>query len=348
MFKLYQHKGLLIGIAVSAVLLFLFLRQTDFGEMWQALKEAKYVFLIPALLVRLFGVYLRSVRWQYFLKPFGSFSSLRLFPLVVIGFLVNSILPGRLGIVARAYMLGEEEKISKMAVGGTMVAEQVFDGVTLIIFALCIAMFVPLVGLVQGAVYIAAALFSVALVFCLILAFSQRFARMMINMVLVIVPEKWHRKAEEWLQRLVDGLQFMRSPHRLAVSFFLSALVWLCEAAMFYMAGLAFDLQQPFHVMVLVTAVASLSWAFMFVAPAGVGAFEYACSVTLMQFVPVIFTSEEYTAMVAAFVVVLHALIILPMVVLGFVFLWRENLSLAKVAGRRQRPTKDNGETSRR
>lgn len=332
---MFKNKSFLIGIAVSAILLFLFFDKTDFKEMRKALAGAEYVFLIPALLIRLVGVYFRSLRWQFFLKPLGNFSSIRLFPLVVIGFLVNSLLPGRLGIVARAYMLGEKENVSKMAVGGTMVAEQVFDGVTLVLFALYIAIFVPLTGDVKTGVYIAAGLFSAALLFCFALVFSKSFARDMISIALKFIPKRWRSKVEEWLLRLIDGLQFMRSPKRLLISFALSVLVWLCEAGMFYLAGIAFDLQQPFYIMLLVTAVASLSWAFMLVAPAGVGAFEYFCTVILMLFVPAGLIAAQYESSVKAYVIVLHALIILPMVALGFVFLWKGNMSLTKVVGRR-------------
>jgi uncharacterized protein (TIRG00374 family) len=335
---LFKSKSFLIGVAVSALLLFLFLRQTNFGEMWQALKEAKYVFLIPALFIRLIGVYFRSLRWKFFLKPLGNFSSIRLFPLVVIGFMVNNLLPGRLGIVARAYILGEKENVSKMEVGGTVVAEQVFDGVMLILFALSIAIFVPLSGWVQQGVYIATGLFLGALLVCFVLVFSKGFAHRMVGLVLIVIPKKWRGKVEEWLLRLIDGLQFMRSPKKLLISLVLSVLIWLCEAGMFYMAGLAFDLQQPFYIMLLITAVASLSWAFMFVAPAGVGVFEYSCKELLKPFVPV-----GIAATISAYVIVLHALIVLPMVALGFVFLWKENLSLAKVIGSRHGQEKKQG-----
>ena len=165
----------------------------------------------------------------------------------------------------------------------------------------------------------------------------------MVNLVLIVIPKKWRGKVEEWLLRLIDGLQFMRSPKKLLISFVLSVLVWLCEAGMFYMVGLAFDLQQPFHIMLLVTAVASLSWAFMFVAPAGIGVFEASCKESLKSFAPVGIAAAAYTATVSAYVVVLHALIILPMVALGFVFLWHENLSLMKVIGRRQKSTGKGG-----
>ncbi len=316
---------------VSAVLLFLFLYRTDFSEMWRALREANYVFLIPGVLIYFCGVYFRALRWQYFLKPLGKFSSFRLFPLVVIGFLVNNVLPGRLGIIARAYILGEKENISKMAVGGTMVAEQVFDGVILLVFALFISIVAPLSGSIGQAVDVAAGLFSVALLLCFVLVFSERFKRKAIAVLLIVVPRRWRSTVETWLLHIIDGLRFMRSPKQLVITLTLSALVWLCESGLFYMAARSFDLGQPFYIMMLVTSVASLSWALIFIAPGGVGPFDWACKATMMLFIPAGVVSSVYEASVSAYVVVLHAVILFPVIALGFVFLWRENFSLAKI-----------------
>ena len=330
---LLRNRYFLLGVIVSAVLLFLFFYGTDFSKMWQHLKEANYVFLIPGVLVYFCGVYFRALRWKFFLKPLGNFSSFRLFPLVVIGFMVNNVLPGRLGIIVRAYILGEKEKISKMAVGGTMVAEQVFDGVMLLVFAFCCIPFcaqlsddTQLSDDIRIGVYIAAGLFFAALLLCFVLVLSPRFAKRVISILIVVVwSKKWRGKAEQWLLNLVDGLQFMRSPKQLVITLALSALVWLCEAGLFYMVALSFGLGQPFYKMMLVTSVASLSWALIFVAPGGLGSFDLACKGTMKLFV------SNDADLVDAYTTVLHAVILLPVIALGFVFLWKENLSLAKV-----------------
>jgi uncharacterized membrane protein YbhN (UPF0104 family) len=113
----------------------------------------------------------------------------------------------------------------------------------------------------------------------------------------------------------------------------ISGLVWLCEAGLFYMVALSFDLSQPFHIILLVTSIASLSWALIFVAPGGVGPFDYFCKETLLLFIPAGVAASVYEASVSAYVIVLHAVLLLPMIALGFVFLWRENLTLSKLVG---------------
>lgn len=319
-----------IGVGVTVFFLFLFIFQIrdDFGEMGRALGEANYIFLLPAVFIYGVGLFLRAVRWRYLLMPLKAFSSFRLFPLILIGMLVNNVLPARLGIVARAYILGEREGISKMATGGTMVVEQVFDGLTLLLFVAVISFFAPLTGLLQQVVYIAAGLFLGAVVICFILASSPRVARLAIAVVLRFLPQRWRGKTEKWLLLLIEGLGIMRSPGKLLIVLMISILVWVCEAGMFYMVGFAFDLEVPFYAFLLATAVANLAWALL-MTQGGLGSFDLACQKTLELF-------NVGAGVAASYTVVLHALILMTTIPLGFVFLWLENLSLAKVVKRQE------------
>ena len=326
---MFRSRRFWIGLGITLLFLFLFLYRTDFADMGRALGEANYLFLLPGLLIYLVGVFFRSVRWRYLLKPMRSFSPFRLFPLIVIGFLVNNVLPARLGIVARAYILGEREGISKMATGGTIVVEQVFDGVTLLLFAAIISLFVSLEGLVQQAVYVAAGFFLGALALCFILASSQRLARGAIALLLYILPTRWRGRMEEWLTLLIEGLGIMRSPGKLVVVLMISMLVWLCEAGTFYMVGFSFDLELPFYVFLLAASVSNLAWALL-MTPGGLGPFDYFCQQTLIYF-------GVAEAAATSYVVALHAIILLPMVGLGFIFLWWQNLSLAKIVPMKRR-----------
>lgn len=319
-----------IGVGVTVFFLFLFIFQIrdDFGEMGQALGEANYIFLLPAVFIYGVGVFFRAVRWRYLLKPLKAFSSFRLFPLILIGMLVNNVLPARLGIVARAYILGEREGISKMATGGTMVVEQVFDGLALLLFAAIISFFAPLTGLLQQVVFIAAGLFLGAVVICFILASSSRVARLAIAVVLRFLPQRWRGKTEKWLLLLIEGLGIMRSPGKLLIVLMISILVWVCEAGMFYMVGFAFNLEVPFYAFLLATAVANLAWALL-MTQGGLGSFDLACQKTLELF-------NVGAGVAASYTVVLHTLILMTTIPLGFVFLWLENLSLAKVVKRQE------------
>ena len=68
-----------------------------------------------SLPVYFLGLWMRTIRWQYLLRPVKKVTTLRLYPVVIIGLMANNLLPARAGELARAYVLGERENISKTA-----------------------------------------------------------------------------------------------------------------------------------------------------------------------------------------------------------------------------------------
>jgi len=70
------------------------------------------------------------------------------------------------------------------------------------------------------------------------------------------------------------------------------------------------------------------------VTPGGLGPFDYFSKQTLIQF-------GVTGAVATSYVVALHAILLLPMTALGFVFLWMQNLSLAKIMPEERRLAQD-------
>src|SRR5438034_936253 len=128
-------------MAVSAVFIGLFVRSTDFGEVKTAFAEANYWLVALSLPVYFLGLWVRTIRWQYLLRPVRRVPALRLYPVVIIGLMANNLIPARAGEFARAYVLGQREKISKTTSLGTIAVDRLFDGVTLIPLMLIVAAF---------------------------------------------------------------------------------------------------------------------------------------------------------------------------------------------------------------
>ena len=326
-----RSRRLWIGVIISIAFLALFFYRVDFMAMGRALAEANYIYLLPALAVYFTGVYFRAIRWQYLLRPLGSFSSLYLFRLIVIGFTLNNIVPGRLGILLRAYILGEKKKISKVAVGATVGVERIFDGLALVLFLVVISFFVSLTEGAELTVWVevirwvSMGIFLFCLLGLVFITFRPEATRKMGMVLIRRLPSKSNLKWDEWLDAAIIGLKVPRQPGRLFAVSATSLLVWLCEGSMFYLIFLGFDLEQPFHVMLLVMCIATLSW-FVLVAPGGVGTFDWFGRETLVVF-------GVSMAAASAAILLIHAALLLPVIALGFLFLWMENISMAQVIG---------------
>jgi len=325
-----KRRQIWLGITISLLFLALFLYNTDFSETAKALRMANGTLIALAILVYFIGVWFRSLRWKYLLKPLAETRTRNLFPLVTIGLMVNDIMPGRLGIVARAYIVGKKQGISKMASGATIIVENVFDGLALLLLLLVALFLIPTPEVVKTIARIAAVIFGTAFIIMMIIAPSARHAQWATRWLTFLVPPRWRRRAVNWSNLFLSGLGILRTPSKLAPMFLISLLVWLCESSVFYLISLSLNLNLSFHAIMLVTTVASLSWPLVLIVPGGIGTFDTACKFTLIEALSVA------GAIATAYTVVIHAVLFLPVIVLGFVFLWRENLSLTEITKRQE------------
>jgi uncharacterized protein (TIRG00374 family) len=320
-------------MVVSLVFIGLFVRSTDFGEVKTAFEDANPWIALAALPIYFAGLWVRTIRWQYLLRPVKRVTTLRLYPVVIIGLMANNLIPARAGELARAYVLGEREKISKTTSLGTIAVDRLFDGVTLIPMMLIVAAFagrdttfpvgfgrrLSFAGL--GAVM--AVLFGVALAVLFYLALSDRGRRFLHRSVHRFAPAKLKPKVEELLHSFFEGLHALRSPADLGVAWLMSLVSWTLEATMYYVVALAFGIHEGFHIFLLLTAAANLAIAIV-ASQGGIGPFELVVSRT----VAVGSVSQELGS---AYAIGLHALLLIPIVVIGLALMWSMNLTLGQM-----------------
>ena len=112
-------------MGISAVLLLVLIYQIDAGEIKDALVNANYAYLAPSIVLYFIAVFFRTVRWRYLLSPLRQFPVRRLYPVVVIGYMANNLLPVRLGELVRSYYLARRENINTSSTLGTIAVERV-------------------------------------------------------------------------------------------------------------------------------------------------------------------------------------------------------------------------------
>jgi uncharacterized protein (TIRG00374 family) len=140
------------------------------------------------------------------------------------------------------------------------------------------------------------------------------------------LPTAFHGKIVNVTGRFLEGLGSLRSV-RLAGSILgLSLAAWICEATMYYTVGLGFHLQLGFEAGLLTTAFANLA-AMVPAAPGNFGTFEIGAKTALNLF-------KVDSDQSVAYVGVLHLVLWAPVTILGFIYLWRANLSLRLLSQR--------------
>ncbi len=330
-----KSKKLWLGLAVSALFLTLFLYRIDYSETWDALRGANYLYVVPAIAVYFGSLWFRTIRWQYLMKHLTEVSVGRLYPVTIVGYMANNILPVRLGEVVRSYYLSTRERISTTSALGTVGVDRVFDGLTLIFFLLVIWPFLPLADILRndagdvlwGRVAGSAVVFAVflgAIVVFVALAVRPGLTSIAIRTLLVFVPGRFKGMVRGLAETFIEGLGSLGSARKLFVIFILSLPIWIMECLMYYLITLSFDnFDVSFAMAMVVTATSNLVGALP-AAPGNVGTFEWAIKITLVAFS----YNPETTVAYAA---TLHVVLWLPVVIAGIMYLWFEHRSLREL-----------------
>ncbi len=132
--------SLILGLAVSILTLYLAFRNVPFNDLIIYLASINYVWILPAVVVILLSFALRAYRWKIILESAGKIRFWQSFHPLMIGFMINCILPARVGEVARPVILQKKENIPFSTGLATVAAERVFDvGILIILFAVLLA-----------------------------------------------------------------------------------------------------------------------------------------------------------------------------------------------------------------
>jgi len=289
-------------------------------EVWEGLRQANYVWLIPGILVYFGAVWLRTYRWKYLLRPMKSIPMRTLFPVVTIGYMGNNIFPFRAGEVLRAYVLKRKERVSASATLATILVERIFDGLTMLVFVFAILPLVPTNELLSQLLPFMSLFFFGALLVFLLVASSptraEKISRWMVGRLLVA---RFREQALGLLGRFVEGLQVLRSGRDMLFIMGISILLWLAEAWKYWFVMQSFDFDQPFYALVFTCAIVNLATSIPST-PGYLGTFEVAGIESL-----VLFGVARHIA--TSFILALHAALWVPITAVGAYFAWRESIS---------------------
>ena len=317
MFKRWQFW---LGAAISALFLIIALRNLRLSEVWEAVRTAQYIWIVPGVAVYFFGVWVRTWRWDYLLRPVKQIPVRRLFPVVVIGYMGNNIFPVRAGEVIRAYLLRQREGVSVSTSLATILVERVFDGLVMLMFVFIGLPFTPMPGWLQSMVIAASLLFFGALAVFIVLAIKVEWAEAVYGWVIDrVVPSRFRAPVRGFADRFMAGLYSLRSGRAVLMIFATSVVIWLAETVKYWFVMHAFDFSVPFWVLMLMNGIVNLATSIPS-SPGYVGTFD-APGIEILT----VFGVDR--ALAASYTLVLHAALWLPITLLGLWYMTRENLT---------------------
>ena len=125
----------LLGFACGGLFLWLALRQVRWADITLVVERLEHRLLLEAALVYWLGIALRVLRWRLLLRELGAAPLGAVAETLVVGYAVNTLLPARLGEVARAAYAKRRLAIGRARVFGSIVIERLLD---LVAIATCL------------------------------------------------------------------------------------------------------------------------------------------------------------------------------------------------------------------
>jgi glycosyltransferase 2 family protein len=321
-----------IGIAISVVALYLaFPPRSEWGHVRDAFARVQYVYALPLMLLSAYSMVVRCQRWQLLLRPLGHVPFMPLFSATCIGFFCNMVLPLRVGEVVRPVLLARRTKLPVSSLLGSVLLERLLDMVTILLFLGTVVLLVPVSDTIRrsGIAFLAFAILAISL----IVALQRRhaIALRIISGGLALLPATVRARAEKALHGFIDGLQGIGGGGALVRIMCYSLYLWCVIATVFGIGFIACGLPVPFvsGALTLVTVVAGAVSAPS--APGFIGTFQAGCIVALA-----LFGIDRADAVPYSFVV--WAVQWLAQIVLGIVFLLRENVSFRDIQATEEDP----------
>jgi uncharacterized protein (TIRG00374 family) len=325
----------LLGLALSAVLLWWALGDVSPGGVWSEIRGANLGLLVLAALLQTAGFLIRAARWGVILRP--ALERVRYYPrfaATCIGFMANNLLPARVGEFARALSFTRLAPVGLSAALGSLVVERFLD-------ALVLALFVALPVLVPGFLAGGAGAALSDAVGAKLIAIVPIFAAALAGLALIVWRPHWMaRIVEAVVGRLVSrrlgarlggavesfahGLGLLKRPRLFAGALAWSFAHWLWCGFAFFLGMLAFDIRSPGYLGALFLQGVNGFLVAIPSAPGFFGPFEASVRLALGPF-------DVAAEKVVGYAVGFHLAGFFPVTFLGLYYVWRLGLTWSEV-----------------
>lgn len=317
----FPKMRLWLGIIVGAIFLILALHNIRLPDLLGALTQANALFLIAALGSVLSTSLAKAIRWKLLFFPrHRGLHLARLFSVLFIGQTVNSVLPARLGEIARAYLVGELEKVSKSWTLSTIIVEKALDSMMLLLLMAALVPSVPLPVWIRSSELTLVVVLAFLLLFLVSLAHKRGRQNSLIERTMRYIPLSKRLGLSQKISLALQSLEPLKDGKAMAGLLLLSVIVWALALSTNALTLAAMNMNLPLWVSALLLVVLQVGSSIP-TSPGRIGVFHYLCILTLS-----LVAVDRSRAL--GFALVLHLIVYAPMIILGTLFMWRESFSL--------------------
>jgi glycosyltransferase 2 family protein len=350
-----MKRRITVGIFLSVLFIYLSFWKPDFSGLWQgkvgffaalfgqsrinleqlgeALAQVRYLYLLGGVLLLILSLFSRAQRWVILLRPVHpGIRYWSVYAAMNTGYMINNILPLRMGEIFRAYFLGRAEGISKSSALATIVVERLIDTLAALILLSITLFFFPFPDWIRNGLFYIGAAVMLLILFLVGLLVNTEWTLGVMAKLMKPLPQRWSRIILKTIHSFSGGLEILRSSHHYLAILGHTILLQSCYIISVFLTLLAFDLVSPVYpaisgnpllasvvMLVIVTIGVGLPSA-----PGAVGTFH-----GIVAFGVALFGVPNATAM--SFAIMLHLSNYVPLTMLGLGCFWSQNFSFSDI-----------------
>jgi uncharacterized protein (TIRG00374 family) len=314
-----------LWLAGSLLAILFIASQIDLVQVRQAFQQAEYGWVVLGLIAVFAGLFARGVRWRVLLSnglPLG-----RAFNIVNIAYLVNGVLPFRIGEVARAYLATRANPpVPIFKSFSTIILERRLDVLAVLVISGLALAGGPLPNELRAAALFFAPATLIGFIVLVALASQRARTIRFVERIASRVPILGRIDLPALVGHFLDGLAPLTQPALLLNAFLWTAISWFFSLLSGYLLMYAFYGQGDWAATCLFTAVASFAVAVPAV-PGNLGTYELSILLSLSAM-----GYGEPASRAVAFALVVHASNLLMNAVLGVIGFIREGITLEQLS----------------
>lgn len=299
----------LLASALTLGLSYLALSGAHPSAALRALRRSDYLWLLPALGLLGLALLARALRWRCLFDAARRPPLRQVASAMMIGYLYNSILPGRVGELARVLALRRRSALPTVEIAGTALLDRVYDLLGILLMLVCAQPWLPRVGWLGPVALTAGAGAAALIVGAPILAFGGEPMVARLMRPLARLPRLSDERLQQAAAELTRGLSGLRVPRVALGALAWTIAGWLMSALVAFSLTFALRLHLDFSAALLIAVAVGLAMILP-APPAAIGVFEGAVLLALRPF------AVSHSAALS-YALVLHVVNFAPLVLLG-------------------------------
>lgn len=330
---------ILIGFLISGIAIYYLVSNIEQPDkIWNSILSADYLYIIIGLFLPIIAQILRALRWQYLMSPIKKVSIHSLFSSTNIGFMVNNLLPLRIGEIVRPTFLGIKESTKISASFATIVTERIIDLFSILIIFLIVSSQINLKNLsphLAKSLKIGAYLsFLVCLLGFIVILFCHRWNDSILKFIersISVISIKLSKLIINITKSFMKGLQTIKFNRGLIFIILYSIIIWSISSSLIYFMNIAFknsmhvtlNFIDSFLILVAIAFAVSIPSS-----PGFLGVYHYAYTITLVEVYHVNYEVALSTSIVT------HAIIMITQIFLGIFYViydWEVFVKITKI-----------------